>query len=492
MALPVSVERLVRGGVVESTRIEFKAGFNPNPIMHSICAFANDIDNIGGGYLIIGIDEDNGQPVLPPRGISQAEVDWTLKRLLDLCRLIEPLYQPIVEPVQLDGAWVIVIWAPGGHGRPYNVSKDVLGKDKSNKRYYIRKFSSTVVASPDEERELFYASQTVPFDDQPNLVASVEDLSRPLLRAYLSEVGSSLFDISESMETADIARSMQLLAGPPEDQHPRNVGILMFSERIERYFPYARIEVVDLPDPTGEGMTERVFRGSLQHQLAAALSYIDSYVIQKRTFKHEGTPVAEVVANYPYAAVEEILSNAVYHRSYQLPEPTTVRITPEAMEITSFPGFDRSITQEMIESFDLRCDRYRNRRIGDFLKELGLCEGRNTGFPKALAALDANGSPRPTFRMDEVRGFLTVRLAVHPAFAPESTGPTREELAYRERIVEALAGGPLSLSELSRAMGYKSIPKRLSRTIEAMASDGSVAKVATGGLRTKIALVVRQ
>ena len=39
--------------------------------------------------------------------------------------------------------------------------KDVLGKDKSNKRYYIRKFSSTVVASPDEERELFYDAKSI-------------------------------------------------------------------------------------------------------------------------------------------------------------------------------------------------------------------------------------------------------------------------------------------------------------------------------------------
>ena len=50
--------------------------------------------------------------------------------------------------------------------------------------------------------------------------------------------------------------------------------------------------------------------------------------------------------NYPYAAVEEILSNAVHHRSYQIGEPINVRITPTAMEITSFPGFDRSITDE--------------------------------------------------------------------------------------------------------------------------------------------------
>ena len=65
MALPVSIDRLISGEVVESTRVELMGGFNPNPIMHGICAFANDIDNIGGGYLVIGIDEQDGRPVLP-------------------------------------------------------------------------------------------------------------------------------------------------------------------------------------------------------------------------------------------------------------------------------------------------------------------------------------------------------------------------------------------------------------------------------------------
>lgn len=168
-----------------------------------------------------------------------------------------------------------------------------------------------------------------------------------------------------------------------------------------------------------------------------------------------------------------------------------MRVTPEAVEITYFSGFDRSVTQEMIERYDLRCDCYRNRRIGDYLKELGLCEGRNIGIPKALASLDANGSARPTFRTDEARGFIFVRIAIHPAFLPNREGPSQKELEYRARIKEALRGGPLSLSELSRAMGYKSIPKRLSKAVEVLAAEGDVAKVATGGLRTKNALVVR-
>lgn len=49
MAIPVNISQLLSGNVVESTRVEFKSGYNPDAILHTICAFANDIDNIGQG-----------------------------------------------------------------------------------------------------------------------------------------------------------------------------------------------------------------------------------------------------------------------------------------------------------------------------------------------------------------------------------------------------------------------------------------------------------
>ena len=51
MALPINIADLLEKRKVESNRIEFKEGWNPTSIYHSICAFANDIDNIGGGYI---------------------------------------------------------------------------------------------------------------------------------------------------------------------------------------------------------------------------------------------------------------------------------------------------------------------------------------------------------------------------------------------------------------------------------------------------------
>ena len=54
MALPINIDDLIHGRVVESSRIEYKADWNPEPIIHTITAFANDLDNWGGGYIVIG------------------------------------------------------------------------------------------------------------------------------------------------------------------------------------------------------------------------------------------------------------------------------------------------------------------------------------------------------------------------------------------------------------------------------------------------------
>ena len=58
--------------------------------------------------------------------------------------------------------------------------------------------------------------------------------------------------------------------------------------------------------------------------------------------------------------------------------------------------------------------RYRNRRIGEFLKELHLTEGRNTGLGKILRALEKNGSPKPLFETDDERTSFAATIFIHP------------------------------------------------------------------------------
>ena len=88
------IEDLLEMRTIEGSRIEYKKGWNPVKILHTICAFANDIENIGGGYIVIGVEEKDGSPQLPPVGIDKGQIDSINKELLNLSYLIDPMYIP--------------------------------------------------------------------------------------------------------------------------------------------------------------------------------------------------------------------------------------------------------------------------------------------------------------------------------------------------------------------------------------------------------------
>ncbi len=97
MAIPVNITDLINRTIVESSRVEFKADWNPGPILHTICAFANDIDNMGGGYIVVGVEEKDGSPVFPIKGIARNRIDGMEKKLREICNYLEPFYQPVAE-----------------------------------------------------------------------------------------------------------------------------------------------------------------------------------------------------------------------------------------------------------------------------------------------------------------------------------------------------------------------------------------------------------
>lgn len=82
-----------------------------------------------------------------------------------------------------------------------------------------------------------------------------------------------------------------------------------------------------------------------------ALQYIRNSVIQEQVIKLPDRAEADRFFNYPYAAIEESLCNAVYHKGYDTREPIEVRILPDRIEIVSHPGADRSISEEGLRTY---------------------------------------------------------------------------------------------------------------------------------------------
>jgi len=59
MALPLNIDDLIHQRKVESARIEYKKDWNPEKVLHSVCAFANDMpDSKQNGYLLVGVHDD--------------------------------------------------------------------------------------------------------------------------------------------------------------------------------------------------------------------------------------------------------------------------------------------------------------------------------------------------------------------------------------------------------------------------------------------------
>ena len=146
--------------------------------------------------------------------------------------------------------------------------------------------------------------------------------------------------------------------------------------------------------------------GPLAQITRDAISFIERNYLKETVIKHPDRPEAERLWNFPLAAIEEAVVNAVYHRSYEIREPVEVRITREDLVVLSFPGPDRSIKMDDLRAGRAVSRRYRNRRIGEFLKELDLTEGRSTGITKILKAMAANGSPAPEFETDDDRSYF--------------------------------------------------------------------------------------
>ena len=412
--LPVNIDRLLRQRTIEGERIEYKAGWNPTRVLHCICAFANDFHNLGGGYVVLGVEEENGRPVLPPKGMNPDSVDSIQNQLLNLGNsAIQPYYHPLTATYNIDGRTILVLWAPGGETRPYK-AKVSLAKARQEWAYFIRKHSSCVRAKGQDERELLSLAAKVPFDDRYRQTASLDDLSHRLIQLFLRDIGSDLAPEAGDLSIETLGQRMNIVGGPPEAIFPKNVGLMFFNDRPHDFFPATQIDVVWFPDgPGGDQFEEKEFRGPLSVILSEAISFIHRNYLKETVVKHPHKPEAERFWNFPIGAIEEALVNAIYHRSYEEREPVEVRITPEELVVLSFPGADRSIRMEDFQKGEAVSRRYRNRRIGEFLKELDLAEGRSTGVPKILRAMRENGSPAPAFESDEDRTWFLVRLPVH-------------------------------------------------------------------------------
>lgn len=353
---------------------------------------------------------------MPPLGLKPTQLDEIQKRLIELSYKITPNYAPLSHPYLIDNKHIIVVWIPAGDMRPYKVPVS-LSEKSIEKAWYIKRGSTTikVKGGSEDERRLLELTARIPFDDRINHRASIEDLDLKLIQSYLRQVKSALYEESAKISFSDLCSQMKIIKGPAENLKPTNAGLLLFNENPEAFFEGAKIDLVIHKGSVGKNYTEKVFKGPIHYQIREVLDFFRSNIIEEVVSKTDKKAEALRFFNYPYQAIEEAVVNAVYHKSYERSNPVEIQIMDDKIEILNFPGPMPPVDGKMLrQKKRIIAREYRNRKLGDYFKELKLTEGRGTGLPTIYRLMEENGSPAPVFETDDNRSYFLCTIPVHP------------------------------------------------------------------------------
>lgn len=447
-----SARSLLEDARVESFQLELKAGWDEHTkpaIIKTVCAFANDLLNHNGGYVIVGVEDHGGSATLPPKGLPPESIEQVSKALLgQVKQWIDPDYVPRVYPDEVGGRHVLVVHCPTGYNRPYTAPERL--ESGSPRVPWVRVGAETKKAVGGElGRQLAEVVVRTPFDAQPCYELTADDLDSDVVEHFLRQANSSLAGDAHTLD--DKLRGMDLLRRVNGHVSPLNAAVLFFISEPQKHFAGAKIEIVQEDEPGADEARRHTIAGRPQYLIREALNWLEAHnsTLEK---KHDNRAEADRDRAWPFAAIEEVLVNAVHHRGYDpaTPDATQIFIRPDHMMVISFPGPMPGITLEQLQRGDFVRVPARNRHIGQLLKDIRLAEARSSGLGKIRQAMIRAGNPPPQFEFDEDRTYFKVVLPIHPAHLP------------RARALPLRVGAPAPADEL---VGRKTLVDQVNRML---------------------------
>jgi ATP-dependent DNA helicase RecG len=366
----------------ESDLAERKQSFMgdvPSKARQAVCAFANDLPNHNqAGVLFIGA-KDNGTPSNEPI------TDRMLLSLADMKSDGNILPMPVitVEKRVLKGADMAVV----------TVLPSDMPPVKYSGRIWIRTGPRRATANEQEERILIEKRRhkNIPFDIYPVPSATLEDLSKTI---FLNEYLPAAFApdiLEENHRTYEERLASCKMIVSPDDPTPTVLGLLAIGKSPQdflegSYIQFLRIDGTELADPVTD---EEALGGSLSDALRRAEEKLRSH--NRSALDAVSAPIHSKETPYPQPAIQQLLYNAVLHRTYERTNaPIRIYWFNDRIEIHSPGGPYGNVTAENFGRPGIT--DYRNPNIGDVLKTFGYIQAFGRGIAIARRELEKNGN----------------------------------------------------------------------------------------------------
>jgi len=374
---------------LESDRTERKESMGDGDrIRQVICAFANDLPDHGEpGLLFIGVD-DKGDPV---------DLDITDQMLQNLASMrgdgnILPFPSIDVQKRPLKGSDVAVVIVHPSSATPVKF-KGVI---------WIRSGPRRGIASSDDERRLNEKRRfrDLPADIRPVVDAQLDTIDELLFRrTYLpSAVSAQVMEQNQRSLEHQLIASKFAHPGPPVC--PTALGVIAVGKAPTDWVPgayvqFLRIDGTALGDPV---RNQKEVRGPLPDLLDELEDLIKNNLQSSPDFTTG--PVEVRTSDYPIVALQQIVRNAILHRTYENTNaPVRLYWFNDRVEIHNPGGPYGQVTKQnfgQAGAYD-----YRNPNLAAVMKELGYVQRFGYGITLARKEMDKNGNPPPEFQVED-------------------------------------------------------------------------------------------
>jgi ATP-dependent DNA helicase RecG len=290
---------------LESDRVERKAALtDKDKVRQAICAFANDLpDHRQPGVIFIGVDDAAGKPTNLPI------TDELLRTLSDMRSDGNTLPFPMmtVQKRMLCGSDVAVIEVLPSYNPPVRFGG----------RVWVRVGPRRATATAEEERRLSEKRRAgdLPFDQQPAQGASLEDLDLGRFEREYLPFAVAADVLAENHRP--LQQKLQSLRFLTKEGEPNNASVLVLGKDPRRWIPgayvqFLRIDGTELTDPL---VNQREISGTILDIIRQTEEVLTANVSVATDVTAGLTE--ERKPDYPIVALQQLLRNAVLHRTYE-------------------------------------------------------------------------------------------------------------------------------------------------------------------------------
>ncbi len=405
----------------ESEQVEWKESVaDPNDVAAALCAFANDLANLGGGYVVCGARESkdaHGFQALERVGLEPDRLRALEGTILTLCRdRISPSIAPLVEELPAatpDRRILVFVQAATGSAHQFRRAQD-------GARYYVRLGRSTIEARNGILRELLVRKGVAePWDRRLCAGATLADLDLLALRETLRRMGAFVPDqglepfLDGERPLSPFVPALTARETISGVIRPRNFAVLLFGHDVQRLTPGAvsLFSVYPGTDRSDAHAERHELAGTLIEQARRLHELLD---VQSYTAFDKNDPAAPNAVKYPKRALYEAIGNALAHRDYESPDPTRVTAFVDRIEFLSPGSLPHGMDPELFRAGHA-APRWRNQTLAWFFNRLQLAQAEGQGIPTILRTMREEGCPPPGFAITPASVICV--LPAHPRHA---------------------------------------------------------------------------